>query len=137
MRLCTTTAKAPPNRETNGSLVFVDARNAAAFEEGHIPGAYNIDNYNVDKHLPGVRPLLDFADTIVVYCGGGECEDSIFLASELEARGLRRETIRLFEAGMTAWSESGMPIEQGHDPFNGDEVGFTDASTTDEGVSTP
>ncbi len=121
----------------NGSVVFVDSRNAADYEDGHIPGAYHIDNYNVDRHLPEVRPLIEFAETIVVYCGGGECEDSIFLASELEARGFRREAIRLFEAGMAAWRNADMPIEKGGDPVTAGEIGFTDASVPDEGISTP
>jgi rhodanese-related sulfurtransferase len=121
----------------NGSIVFVDARNAADYEEGHIPGAYHIDNYNVERYLPEVRPLIEFAETIVVYCGGGECEDSIFLASELEARGFRRDAIRLFEAGMAAWRDADMPIETGSDPVTAGEAGFTDASVPDEEISTP
>lgn len=121
----------------NGELVIIDARNETDYREGHIPGAYHIDNYNVDKYLPELRPLLEAASTIVVYCGGGECEDSIFLATELEYQGFCRDSLRLFEAGVAAWREADMPIEQERDPFGVSELEFTDAGPENEEIGTP
>jgi len=121
----------------NGEIAFVDARRADEFEEGHLPRAYNIDNYNVDKQLPAVRPYLDTADVIVVYCGGGDCEDSIFLATELEYRGVPRNKLRLFEGGMAAWREADQPIDVGPSSLDPQEPVWSSAAPTDDGVHTP
>ena len=95
-----------------GEVVFIDARDHAHFTEAHIPGAIHIDRYNSDKHFSIAESDLDAADVIVVYCGGGECEDSIYLASELvELRKVPIAKIRLFEQGMEAWEGDGLEIE--------------------------
>jgi len=120
-----------------GQIVFVDARRKDDFEEGRIAGAYNVDNYNVDRDLPAVRPFLDMAEKVVVYCGGGDCEDSIFLATELEFRGIARDRLLLFEGGMAAWTRAGLPSETGAGPESLETSAWTSAEPTDDGVSTP
>ncbi len=97
-----------------GDIVFVDARNDEHFEEAHIPGALHIDRYNSDMHFDREMTNLQLAEVIVVYCGGGECEDSILLASEFKYdRGIPQEKIRLFEDGMEAWEEEFLETESG------------------------
>ncbi len=96
-----------------GEAIFVDARDQAHFEEERIPGAYNISNYNVDEDFALVEEYLDGPEIIVVYCGGGKCEDSIFLATELVDRGIPMDKIRLFEGGMKAWLNENLDVEQG------------------------
>ena len=100
----------------DGYIVFVDARDNKHYEEGHIPRALQIDNYNVDKHFEQVKARIEGADTVVVYCGGGECKDSIYLATELEVRGVPFEKLRLFEGGMDDWRKADMPVDEGRDP---------------------
>jgi rhodanese-related sulfurtransferase len=96
-----------------GMAVFVDARNRVSYEQGHIPGAINIDNYNVDEDFPKVSSELEVPEIIVVYCGGGDCEDSIFLSSELVTRGIPKDKIRLFEGGIKEWQNEGLTLEEG------------------------
>ncbi len=98
-----------------GEIVLIDARNAGDYEQGHIPRSLHLDNYNVDNYIADVKPCLDAADTIVVYCGGGDCEDSIFLATELEFRGISRSRLRLFEGGMADWRNRDQPVDEGRE----------------------
>lgn len=96
-----------------GKIAFVDARDEKHFAEEHIIGSIHIDNYNADQMYDDARDALMTASTIVVYCGGGDCEDSIFLASYLTDRGIPIEKIRLFEGGMKAWLNDNLEVEQG------------------------
>lgn len=102
-----------PGRYT-GEIVFVDARDDKHFEEGHIPGAHQIDHFNLEVYMDAAMlDRLDVAETIVVYCGGGDCEDSIFLSSALLDFDIPQAKIRLFEGGMAEWTEQAYPIEEG------------------------
>ncbi len=99
-----------------GDIVFVDARNDEHYEKGHIPGAIHIDRYNSDKYYQAAKDALELADVIVVYCGGGECEDSIFLATEFaQERGVGYDKIRVFEGGMEAWEGDNLETESEDD----------------------
>ena len=100
----------------SGEIIFVDARNDAHYEEGHIPGAYQIDHYNLDDYIDeAMLSRLDGADIIVVYCGGGDCEDSIYLSSALLEFDVSIDKIRLYESGMADWTEQGLPVDEGRD----------------------
>src|SRR3954469_5415290 len=68
-------------------VVFVDARDQKHYSDGHIPGAWQFDRYYPEKQLPTVLPVCMSAETIVVYCAGGECEDSELAAQNLKEAG--------------------------------------------------
>ena len=95
----------------SGQVVFIDARNDEAYEEGHIPGAFQVDNYNFDRDFPLFQQDIEEADVVVVYCGGGECEDSIFVASALEGLGIARSKLRVFEGGINQWLAEDLPVD--------------------------
>ena len=65
-------------------IVFVDARADRHYEGGHIPAAYQLDRYYPERHLATVLPACLNALRVVVYCTGGECEDSHFAAQLLQ-----------------------------------------------------
>src|SRR5438128_8518484 len=94
-------------------IVFVDARDDRHFQEGHIPGAYQFDRYYPEKHLPAVLPVCLNATKIVVYCTGGDCEDSEFAALTLKDAGAPLERIFVYAGGMTEWAAKGLPVETG------------------------
>ncbi len=94
-----------------GLIVFVDARDDQAFAAGHIPGAYQLDYYRPDKYLPIVLPATGGAETIVVYCNGGECEDSEFTALLLRQSGIAPEKIFVYAGGFSEWAAAGLPVE--------------------------
>lgn len=109
-----------------GDILIIDARDDDHYEEGHLPGALQIYNYNVDKYYDQARPYLEAAEIVVIYCGGGDCEDSIFLATELQVRGLGPEQLRIFEGGIAQWRQEGMPVDEGRP-----EGGFSEWSQAD------
>ncbi|MFQ5748089.1 MAG: rhodanese-like domain-containing protein [Planctomycetota bacterium] len=97
------------------SILILDARHDADYLEGHIPGAVSLDFYKLDEKLPRMRPLLEKAVTVIVYCNGGDCEDSLNLAQDLVFRYnlLTEDQVLVYEGGITEWRELGYPIEQG------------------------
>lgn len=94
-------------------IVFIDARDDRHYTEGHIPGAYQFDRYYPEKHLPTVLPACMNASKIVVYCTGGNCEDSEFAALTLKDADVPPERIVVYAGGMTEWTAKGLPIETG------------------------
>jgi rhodanese-related sulfurtransferase len=94
-------------------IVFVDARNESHYEEGHIPDAYHFDHYYPEKHLAAVLPACLSAVKIVVYCGGGACEDSQLAAQTLKEAGVPAERLFVYAGGITEWSTNGLPVELG------------------------
>jgi rhodanese-related sulfurtransferase len=96
-----------------GTILFVDARDDALYEAGHIPGAYQLDYYRPEQDLPIVLPLTQVAQRIVIYCSGGDCEDSEFTALLLRNAGVTPEKIRVYLGGFTEWRTNNLPVELG------------------------
>lgn len=94
-------------RRAEGRIVFVDARNDSSFRAGHIPGAVQFDHYRMDRHVATVLPLAALAEQIVVYCNGGECEDSDLVATDLVALGTPAEKIVIYRGGFAEWKTRG------------------------------
>jgi len=94
-------------------FVFIDARDDRHYEEGHVPGAYQFDRYYPEKHLAAVLPACLTATKIVVYCTGGNCEDSEFAALALREAGVPQERLFVYVGGMTDWATNAVPIEVG------------------------
>ena len=95
-----------------GAIVFLDDRDHE-YAEGHVPGAYQFFHYRAQEFLPTVLPVLLAAEKIVVYCGGGTCEDSEFAALMLTEIGVPREKLIVFAGGMKEWKASQLPLELG------------------------
>lgn len=96
-----------------GDIVFLDARNETQYKAGHIPGAQLFDHYRAPQYLPSVLAVCLSAGRIVVYCGGGECEDSEFAAIILRDAGVPVEKILVYADGFRAWKQAGLPVEVG------------------------
>ena len=101
-----------PRRE-QGMVIFVDARDDQHYQEGHIPGAYQFNHYRAENYLPTVLPVCQSAEQIVVYCTGGDCEDSEFAAIFLRDAGIPKEKLFVYAGGMTEWNTSSLPVETG------------------------
>lgn len=100
-------------RYLSEGIVFIDARREGAYQAGHIPGSYLFDHYRPDPYLPEVLPACQFAEIVVVYCSGGECEDSVFAAELLRGMGVPGERLRVYPGGIDDWSAHGLPVETG------------------------
>jgi rhodanese-related sulfurtransferase len=94
-------------------IIFIDARKDDAYREGHIPGAYQLDHYYPEKYLAVVLPAVQAAETVVIYCTGGQCEDSEFAAVLLRDAGVPNERLQVFAGGITEWETRNQPIEVG------------------------
>ena len=99
-------------RYQQGEIVFVDARNDEHYQQGHIPGAWQFDNYHPDNYLATVAPLCAKAAKVVVYCTGGKCEDSRFAAITLSAA-VSKDKLYIYGGGITDWTDHGWPLETG------------------------
>ena len=101
---------------TAGGLnVFIDARGDDDYEEGHIPGALQCIPYEIDVYIDAITDNVLGAEKVIVYCGGGECEDSIYMCRELVEMGVPQEAIHLFPGGWSEWVERGGEIETGRE----------------------
>jgi len=94
-------------------VVFIDARDDPHYQAGHIPGAYQFDHYRAENYLATVLPVCQSAEEIVVYCTGGDCEDSEFTALTLGDSGIPKERLLVYGGGMTEWTTNGLPVEIG------------------------
>jgi rhodanese-related sulfurtransferase len=102
-----------PRHETE-QVVFIDARSRQFYEEGHVPGAFHLDHFYPETTLSEVLPVVLSAEIIVVYCNGGDCEDSEFTAVFLREAGVPDDRMRVYGGGMEEWRLQGLPVELGH-----------------------
>ena len=92
--------------------VIVDARSAASFAEGHIAGAISLPLEEARKNP--ARPLkvkLSADATIIAYCNGFSCHDSMDLGKILMHAGYA--TVYVYEGGFPEWRDAGYPLARG------------------------
>ena len=100
----------------SGQAVFVDARDAGLFAEGHIEGALSLSPYSFAQDFPALEDSLR-GKTVVTYCDGEHCTLSAELAELLRAHGL--ENVYELHNGWTLWLEQGLPTATGQNPEHG------------------
>lgn len=101
----------------SGRIVFIDARDDAHFQAGHIRGARQLDHYHVEQYIADILSACALAKHVVVYCNGGECEDSELAANDLFQFGVPAAKLLVYAGGITEWRARGMPVES--DPRTG------------------
>ncbi|MGB0952801.1 MAG: rhodanese-like domain-containing protein [Planctomycetota bacterium] len=104
-----------PEFAVEGSgIVLIDARSEDHFEAGRIPGAKLLDHYRKQDYIDAVLPAMQEAGYVVIYCKGGDCEDSIHLATDLVYHhGIEKEVLYIYEGGIDEWEKAGHPIAEG------------------------
>ena len=100
-------------RYAQGLVVFVDARDEEHYKSGHIPRAWPLNHYRPEDDLLKVLPACLAAVKTVVYCTGGDCDDSEFAALLLREAGVPGENLFVYVAGITEWTAQGLPVETG------------------------
>jgi len=106
-----------------GRYIFIDARDDDHYQAGHIPGAYQLDHFAAEKYLDDVLPICRNAEKIIVYCNGGECEDSTLVAQRLVFdHGINPELVYVYTGGVQAWKADGLTFEMGD--RNSGDVGY-------------
>lgn len=101
------------SRRQQSGIVFVDARDEEHYRQGHIPGAYEFDPYHPEKYFAAVLPVCQEAKQIVVYCHGGDCDDSESAALLLRDSGIPNQRLFVYTGGFTEWTASHLPVETG------------------------
>jgi rhodanese-related sulfurtransferase len=96
--------------QAGSGTVLLDARPAAAYEQGHIPGAVSLPLGNFAESYAALESRLRQAGLLVVYCSDPTCGDSPELARLLWNQGLK--SILLYRGGMEDWSEKGHDVEK-------------------------
>ncbi|MCJ7750446.1 MAG: rhodanese-like domain-containing protein [Armatimonadetes bacterium] len=96
------------------AALFLDARSPEDYAEGHVPGALSLPAYEFDAQFPEIADRVEEAQSIIVYCDGVECSDSIHVAERLVEYGF--PDVSVFESGWRAWAESGAPVSEGVEP---------------------
>jgi len=95
-----------------GDVVFVDARNRDEFEAAHISASLHIPP---DAFFGGqLPPEMDMAPksyTIVVYCGGGECDASKLVALRFKEQAY--STVYVYQEGFAGWTAAKLPTQKG------------------------
>ena len=100
----------------DGTL-FVDARAAKYYAEGHIPGAVNIPAWAPDiaERIAQLAEVEPTAAPVIVYCNESkECEDSHIVGNQM--RQFDFEDLSVYEGGFPGWQKSGNPIATGEEP---------------------
>jgi rhodanese-related sulfurtransferase len=91
--------------------LIVDARDNPSFAAGHISGALSLPLGEADAGLAAFRAKAPPTATIVVYCNGFDCPDSMDLGSRLLGAGYRK--VFVFLGGYPEWRDAGYPIAEG------------------------
>jgi rhodanese-related sulfurtransferase len=102
------------------NVLFLDARRTSVYEQGHIAGArpYSVWESDIDEKVnklfeergdPQAQSL-----PIVIYCSGGECEDSHMLAQKLW--GIQFNDVYVYKDGFPDWQQHGGAVHTGANP---------------------
>jgi rhodanese-related sulfurtransferase len=113
-----------PYREVSGEDVtflhargalFLDARRTNVYREGHVAGARSFPVWESEVVDQRIETLLgegpDTDAPVVIYCSGGECEDSHMLAQKLFGAGFNN--LLVYKDGWPDWQRRGGKAEKG------------------------
>lgn len=98
-------------------VLVVDARRKKDYEQGHVAGARNISPWEGDadaKITALVNEGRDGAIPVVIYCSGGDCEDSHMLATRIYGGGFNN--LLVYKDGWPDWVKRGGKSAAGPEP---------------------
>ncbi|MFB6161358.1 MAG: sulfurtransferase [Haloferacaceae archaeon] len=110
-------------RDGADDVVILDAREAAEYEAGHLPGATQLDwRELVDEETRGLRPRPELEATlaargvtpdrrVVLYCNTARRISHTYLV----LRHLGYEDVAFYEGSMTEWEARDGPLETGRE----------------------
>lgn len=97
-----------------GAALFLDARSAEEYAEGHVAGAVNLPFDDVYRNPALAKAVEAKGRVLITYCGGGDCDLSRNLAFSLIDSGFRK--VLVFKDGLPAWVSAGASVRKGAQP---------------------
>jgi len=97
--------------------LFLDARRTSVYADAHIAGArtFPVWESDIDGRVKAFfEEGLDQNAPIVIYCSGGDCEDSHMLAEKLYMVGFN--ALYIYKDGFPGWTKRGLPVSKGANP---------------------
>lgn len=95
-----------------GGVLWIDARPRARFEKGHVPGAINLNEQELEGQLiDHISVLQDNRKPVVIYCDSGGCQASRKIREYLAPR-LPAEEFYVLRGGWQAWGKAHLAPEQ-------------------------
>lgn len=101
----------------HATATFLDARRTNVYAQGHIAGArpFSVWESDVDDKVKAFfQEGRDQSQPVVVYCSGGDCEDSHTLAQKLYFVGF--DNVLVYKDGFPDWQKRNLPITRGSTP---------------------
>ncbi len=101
-------------------VLFLDARRTSVYEQGHIAGARPFSVWESDVDDKVNKLFAERSDPrqqelpMVIYCSGGDCEDSHMLAQKLW--GIQFNNIYVYKDGFPDWEKRGGAVHHGVQP---------------------
>ena len=92
------------SRTGTPGFVLVDSRSAAAWAQGHIPGALHLPTAQIPMRAAG---LLDPAVEVVTYCWGPGCNGATRAALALSLQGY---AVKEMLGGVEYWAREGFAL---------------------------
>jgi rhodanese-related sulfurtransferase len=100
-----------------GDVPFLDARRTAVYRDGHVAGArpFSVWEADIDDKVKAFfAEGHDPSGAIVVYCSGGDCEDSHTLGQKLYMAGF--DNVLVYKDGFPDWEKRGLAVAKGDKP---------------------
>lgn len=88
--------------------VLIDARNALAYSQEHLPGALSLPYADLDNYLLQFKQRVPLETTLITYCSGYGCVDSFALGERLLQEGY--VDVLVYEGGLPEWQSAGRPL---------------------------
>jgi rhodanese-related sulfurtransferase len=99
-------------------VLFLDARRTSQYREGHVAGSRSVPVWEagLEDKIKAIyeERAANQSAPIVVYCSGGECEDSHELAQRLFLVGF--DGVRVYKDGFPDWAARNQPVTKGDKP---------------------
>lgn len=106
--------------QDTGQVVLIDARGQeGAYARGHIRGAEHMTAsmlLDADERAQQLVSMILPEQTIIIYCGGGDCDESKNLRTVLVGE-LGFANVWIFHPGYPALVEAGLPVVSGETPI--------------------
>jgi rhodanese-related sulfurtransferase len=89
--------------------IFVDVRSTIDYAYGRIRGAVSMPEEEFEARFDELKPRLEKAKTIVVYCKSADCGKSLWVAIRLRNSGFGH--VAIYPNGWNEWVLHGNPVD--------------------------